>query len=93
MPYSWFVLLKRSRGPLTLAPHSLDMTEKKEEQMAVHGWRRLLRKSGPTQKSTHSPASTDSIGDYRMRPQKWGMGILNDKETDEVPGKFSPVWD
>ncbi|MCJ1247918.1 hypothetical protein MMC30_005133 [Trapelia coarctata] len=60
------------------------MAEKEGERMAARGWRQLLGRSGATPKPTQSPASTDSE-EYRMKPEKWSMGILNDKETDEVP--------
>jgi len=63
------------------------MAEKEGEQVAVRGWRRFLRKSRATQESMHSPVSTDGAGEHKMRPRKWIMGILNDKETDEVPGR------
>ena len=44
-------------------------------------------------KSTLEPASSGSSIDRddgnKARPEKWSMGILNDKQTDEVPGTFS----
>ncbi|KAL8659547.1 MAG: hypothetical protein Q9202_007076 [Teloschistes flavicans] len=33
-----------------------------------------------------SIASSDGYDDVKARPAKWSLGILNDKETDEVPG-------
>ena len=43
-------------------------------------------------KSTLEPASSGSSIDRddgnKARPEKWSMGILNDRQTDEVPGTF-----
>ena len=43
-------------------------------------------------KSTLELASSGSSFDRgdgnKFRPEKWSMGILNDKQTDEVPGTF-----
>ena len=43
-------------------------------------------------KSTLEPASTRSSIDRddgnKARPEKWSMGVLNDRQTDEVPGTF-----
>ena len=36
------------------------------------------------------PSASDSLsssGDYKRKPVKWSMGVLNDKQTEEVPGK------
>jgi len=33
-------------------------------------------------------AFSDSQAEPVFRPRKWGLGILNDKQTDEVPGKL-----
>jgi hypothetical protein len=30
--------------------------------------------------------------DTDLKLPKWSLGILNDKETDEVPGKFENTW-
>lgn len=40
-------------------------------------------------KTAQEPASPgSSVGDdgNKAKPKKWSMGILNDRETDEVPG-------
>lgn len=36
-----------------------------------------------------SIASSDGYDDVKAKPAKWSLGILNDKETDEVPGSCS----
>ncbi|KAL8641764.1 MAG: hypothetical protein Q9228_001455 [Teloschistes exilis] len=33
-----------------------------------------------------SITSSDGYDDIKGRPEKWSLGVLNDKETDEVPG-------
>lgn len=38
-------------------------------------------------KSDQGSASDDPESGER-RPSRWGLGILNDKETDEVPGSL-----
>ena len=50
-------------------------------------WRRLLggRKKAP-QEVASSGASTDGFDDIKSKPEKWSLGVLNDKETEEVPG-------
>ena len=57
-------------------------------KVKVSLWKRLM---GGT-KSTLEPASTRSSIDRddgnKARPEKWSMGILNDRQTDEVPGTF-----
>jgi len=30
----------------------------------------------------------DLSDEEKVRPEKWSMGVLNDKETVEVPGMF-----
>lgn len=41
--------------------------------------------------ANHASARTSSsdLDESRKRPEKWTMGMLNDRETDEVPGKSS----
>lgn len=36
-----------------------------------------------------SITSSDGYDDIKGRPEKWSLGVLNDKETDEVPGSCS----
>jgi hypothetical protein len=37
-------------------------------------------------KDDEENANSDS-GDAPAKPQKWSFGVLNDRETDEVPGE------
>ena len=50
-------------------------------------WRRFL---GGKRKAPHevesSQTSTDGFDDIKAKPEKWSLGVLNDKETEEVPG-------
>ncbi len=46
------------------------------------GWR--LPRSRKNDKATGSESS-DTVDE--KRPSKWSLGVLNDKETEEVPGK------
>lgn len=50
-------------------------------------WRRFLgsrKKASPEVES--SGTSTDGFDDIKAKPEKWSLGVLNDKETEEVPG-------
>ncbi|KAG9804329.1 hypothetical protein KCU77_g22813, partial [Aureobasidium melanogenum] len=42
-------------------------------------------RSWPASKPNRN-SQTDSEESLKKRPVKWSLGILNDKETDEVPG-------
>ena len=42
--------------------------------------------SGSPEKGPGSEGSIDRMSETKTRPVKWSLGILNDKETDEVPG-------
>jgi len=38
--------------------------------------------------ATASPkSSTDGDEEMKAKPEKWSMGVLNDRETEEVPGE------
>jgi hypothetical protein len=39
-------------------------------------------------KKQNRNSQTDSEGSFNKRPAKWSLGILNDRETDEVPGEL-----
>lgn len=64
--------------------------EKHENPKFTSGWRKLFRRSGTTGVApTASEASSEGFEQAKAKPEKWSLGILNDKETDEVPGKLS----
>ncbi|KAL9608556.1 MAG: hypothetical protein Q9167_006617 [Letrouitia subvulpina] len=48
-------------------------------------WTRFFRASSRA-RATASEASSERDGDVKAKPEKWALGILNDRETDEVPG-------
>ena len=50
-------------------------------------WRRFLggKKQAPPEVES-SGTSTDGMDDIKAKPEKWSLGVLNDKETEEVPG-------
>lgn len=47
------------------------------------GWRRLLLTRRKAIESEDSSLNSDK----ERPPEKWSMGILNDKKTEEVPGR------
>lgn len=50
-------------------------------------WQRFLGGTKrPAQEHASSGTSVDGDDAPRKRPEKWSMGVLNDKETEEVPG-------
>jgi hypothetical protein len=53
---------------------------------AVTGWRRFL----PSKKAADESSSVDSVEELKDEApiEKWSLGILNDKETEEVPGEW-----
>lgn len=59
--------------------------EEKRHQPASRGWRRLL----PSPQAADEGSSVDSVEEYKnhTRIEKWSLGIRNDKETEEVPGR------
>ncbi len=77
-----------------LAQHDAAMEAEKVEGVKSSRWKKLL--GGPEAKkpSPTSRTSSDGFEDLKSRPEKWSFGVLNDKETDEVPGMSSqhPLW-
>ena len=67
-------------------PESDPITNERHEG-EVPIWRRLL---GGAKKTPHEVASsgtsTDGFDDIKVKPEKWSLGVLNPRETDEVPG-------
>ena len=68
-------------------------SEKLEEPRNPPKWRRLF--GGAKQDRVPpvvSESSSDAYVEVKARPEKWSMGVLNDKETDEVPGKVTQLY-
>ena len=51
-------------------------------------WRRILGSTKSAQEPKSYGSSIDGDDGNRVKPEKWSMGVLNDKQTDEVPGTF-----
>ena len=50
-------------------------------------WRRFLGATKASQpEAASSGNSTDGYDEFKAKPEKWSLGVLNDRETDEVPG-------
>ena len=53
------------------------------------GWRRLFKGSQKARSRSSSNGSSLEQDKTENPPEKWTMGILNDKKTEEVPGESS----
>lgn len=53
-------------------------------------WKQVLgiMKTQPGLASTSVGSSTDDYDEIKAKPEKWSLGVLNDKETEEVPGRL-----
>ncbi|KAF2460294.1 major facilitator superfamily domain-containing protein [Lineolata rhizophorae] len=53
-------------------------------------WKKFSMSGRSGEKQASAAASTDDFHSYEKanRPERWTLGILNDKETDEVPGSI-----
>ncbi|KAL8952108.1 MAG: hypothetical protein Q9222_001976 [Ikaeria aurantiellina] len=85
---------------MTSDPKRTNMTSQESKDEAIfdaekHGetkksrrWWRRPTSSQPTTKTPPplSQSSSEVYDEVKARPEKWSMGVLNDKETDEVPG-------
>lgn len=47
----------------------------------------MLGRSSAAEDLVVSRALSEGLEDVKRRPQKWSMGVLNDIETEEVPGE------
>lgn len=50
-------------------------------------WRIFLPNFKSHRQSSNSELSSDRASEKKMKPAKWSLGILNDPDTEEVPGK------
>ncbi|MCJ1437242.1 hypothetical protein MMC27_006628 [Xylographa pallens] len=74
-------------GDLSIQPTENNFSVVKEERStSVRGWRKFISRSKPAQEPPSASDSLSSSGDDKKMPAKWSMGVLNDKQTDEVPG-------
>ena len=51
------------------------------------GWRSRLGRRKAAPQPASSGSSTDGFEEVKNRPEKWSLGVLNDRETEEVPGQ------
>ena len=49
-------------------------------------WRRMLGGSKSAQEPASPGSSVDEDDGNKVKPEKWSMGVLNDRYTEEVPG-------
>ena len=53
-------------------------------------WKRMLsRGTRPAQQPASPGSSVDGDDASKGKPEKWSMGVLNDRQTDEVPGTYA----
>ena len=85
---------------MTTKPPASDLSLRKHQDAAepmpeaatesvpkVPTWRKFLGVSKvPVQENASSGTSVDGDDGPKRGPEKWSMGVLNDKETEEVPG-------
>ena len=50
-------------------------------------WQRMLGRSNTGQAAVVPRESSETSENMKCKPEKWSLGVLNDKETDEVPGE------
>ena len=59
-----------------------------QAEIKVPLWRRVLGVTNSTQETMSPASSIDEDDGSKAKPEKWSMGVLNDRQTDEVPGTF-----
>lgn len=64
------------------------MTETERKPQAPI-WKKFIRGPRPQGQSLHPGVESDGDSYTKTKPAKWSLGILNDKDTDEVPGMWS----
>lgn len=58
----------------------------KKAARQVPKWRKILPTSKSLGQTSNSEESSDELKEAKARPATSSLGILNDKETTEVPG-------
>jgi len=77
-----------SRSPAEKRPVDLENGHGAIDQGKDKKRIRFWKKSDNEGSQNYSSSISDN-GDVKKRPSKWTMGMMNDPETDEVPGKIS----
>lgn len=60
---------------------------KKLVEPAKPKWRNCLRYFKSHRQLSNPENSLNPTSEEKMRPAKWSLGVLNDRETEQVPGK------
>ena len=50
-------------------------------------WKRIFGPTNEAHSTGNSHSSSEGSENMKKRPDRWSMGVLNDKETEEVPGE------
>ncbi|MCJ1473471.1 hypothetical protein MMC13_002122 [Lambiella insularis] len=76
-----------SAGDLSIQPteNNFNVVEQAKTP-SRRGWRKVFGSSRTEAEPASPSTSLDSGVDRKQRPEKWSLGVLNDKLTDEVPG-------
>ncbi|MCJ1285411.1 hypothetical protein MMC26_004751 [Xylographa opegraphella] len=76
-------------GGLSMQPteNNFSVVEQ-DNSTSARGWRNFISRSKAAQEPPSASDSLSNGGDYQKLPVKWSMGVLNDKQTDEVPGSI-----
>ncbi|KAL8721195.1 MAG: hypothetical protein Q9225_002081 [Loekoesia sp. 1 TL-2023] len=78
---------KRTELPLEEAKEEMTIDSEKHDNTSTKPrWRSFLRAKPTRTPPAMSEDSSDGFEETKAKPQKWSLGVLNDKETDEVPG-------
>ena len=63
------------------------IVEEEGTQSQPATWRQRLRRMTPVSKDEHAGDISSGSGQGQTIQGKWSFGVLNDRLTDEVPGK------
>lgn len=50
-------------------------------------WSRKIHLPSSSERFSNPKKVIDGFSEMKTKPTKWSLGVLNDRETDEVPGK------
>ena len=83
LPPRWLPGANRSRGGISLLREKVPSTK----SISNSRWHRMLGRSNTGQAAIISRESSETFEDMKCRPEKWSLGVLNDRQTEEVPGE------
>lgn len=73
-----------SLGETKEEPHGGDSTE--EPPAKTSRWGNMFGRGATTLQRASPNTPIDEYEQIKAKPEKWSMGVLNDRETEEVPG-------